>query len=202
MRIGIFSDVHGNPRKWDAVNALAKQVDILLSAGDITPIMKANNRTLLTIYGNHDSIWNLRKYAECLNDGFNQWCGITIFAINGNYAGKKKENWHQTQRTLKALFSSWGGTWFSIALTHEPPHGAIWRKGKYSSPCSQMVSDFYQIWQPDIWFYGHCYMKDAIQTLGGIRTVNVNRRFAIWDYHTRDLQVIDLPDIHPPVQQH
>ena len=42
MKLGAFSDIHGDTGKWKRIYELAEEhsVDVLLCAGDVTPIKK------------------------------------------------------------------------------------------------------------------------------------------------------------------
>jgi len=191
MIFGVFSDLHGSVGKWNAVNALAQQVDLLLSAGDITPVMKAKTPPILSIYGNHDDYENLKENCILLEDGLTYRCA-EIYAINGNFAKTRRHPWHKTPAMIQELFKQHCAE-IDIAVTHEPPHGVAWRKGRYASTCSEMVTDFFAEHKPKVWFYGHSYVDEAIQEIRGIKTVNVNRRFATYDVDAGELKVLELP---------
>ncbi len=84
---------------------MAHKVDVLLSAGDVTPVTKAKTQAILSIYGNHDDYENLKENCILLKDGLYPWHGIPMFAINGNYAKKRKE-WNKTPDMLQHIFPS------------------------------------------------------------------------------------------------
>jgi len=194
LKLGAFSDIHGDAGKWKRIYELAEEhsVDVLLCAGDATPVKKEGSTPLLVIYGNHDDTDEIKREKLWLKDGVNKYCGLTIYAINGNYAKKARERHHKDPFSLLALFRTCKVTSVDLAVTHEPPHGVLWRKGRYESPCSKMVTDFIAKLSPETWFYGHSYIHNPLQTVDGTRTVNVDKRFAVFDLQNNSNKILEL----------
>lgn len=206
MIIGAFSDIHGDMRRWRMVHALAVEhsVSFLICAGDVTPIDSVGQTPLLIVFGNHDDLDEVKRQRHWLVNGSNSYKGWRVFAINGNFAAKRREPYHNDARSLLALFKTCGSTQaVDIVVTHEPPCGVRWRGGqRYQSVCSQLVTEHIRKMAPGYWVYGHCRMEEPIQKLDGIVAMNVNNRMVIWnpaktpcldDFTIRDLR----PDTTP-----
>jgi len=180
--IGAFGDLHGNLVRWKKVHELIAEtpVNVLVCAGDVTPLIGPFNVPLLIIHGNHDDLEEVKAQRLWLKDGVNKQYGYTLYAINGNYAKTAKQPHHKDSHILNALFRTCKETTVDIVVTHEPPEGVLWRGGKkFRSICSEMVTDFIKQLKPKVWIYGHCYMEEPVQMLDGITTINVDCRFAV-----------------------
>jgi Icc-related predicted phosphoesterase len=185
--IGAFGDLHGRLARWKRVHELAAEshVNLLICTGDVTPIVNSTSIPLLIIYGNHDTLDEIRNRSLWLRDGVNRQYGYTIYAINGNYAKTAKRPHHKDSHILNALFKTCSEATVDIAVTHEPPEGVLWRgRKKFRSICSEVVTDFITQLKPKVWIYGHCYMEEPAQKLGDIMTVNVDCRFVTIDQKT------------------
>jgi len=194
LKLGAFSDIHGDAGKWKRIYELAEEhsVDVLLCAGDATPAKKEGGTPLLIIYGNHDDTDEIKREKLWLKDGVNKYRGLTIYAINGNYAKYARRSHHKDPFSLSVLFRACEVTSVDVAVTHEPPHGVKWRKGSYSSICSEMVTGFIAKLAPKIWFYGHSYIHNPLQTVSGIKTANVDKRFAAVDLQSNSCNIVEL----------
>ena len=134
MRLLLIAD-HEETGLWDYWNASkTKDVDLILSAGDLSPkylefLTTMVNRPLLYVRGNHDSIYDHDEPLGCISidDRIYIYKGLRILGLGGSYRySNKKDMYTETEmkkriRALKHALQVTGG--IDILLTHAPAEG-------------------------------------------------------------------------------
>lgn len=134
MRLLLIAD-HEETGLWDYWNASkTKEVDLILSAGDLSPkylefLTTMVNRPLLYVRGNHDGIYDSDEPLGCMDidDRIYIYKGLRILGLGGSYRyGNRKDMYTEGEmekriRALKHALRITGG--FDILLTHAPAKG-------------------------------------------------------------------------------
>ena len=134
MKILAISDVEAAPL-WDPLQPCRlKQVDLILSCGDLSPdylsfIATYTHAPVLYVHGNHDDIYQTRPPLGCICVEDQIYChnGVRILGLGGSLRYKRGEHqytqaeMHRRRRRLWYALYRHGG--FDILLTHAPAYG-------------------------------------------------------------------------------
>ena len=134
MRLLLIAD-HEETGLWDYWNASkTKDVDLILSAGDLSPkylefLTTMVNRPLLYVRGNHDGVYDSDEPLGCtgIDDRIYIYKGLRILGLGGSYRyGSRKDMYTEGEmkkriRALKHALQATGG--IDILLTHAPAQG-------------------------------------------------------------------------------
>lgn len=134
MKILAIADVE-SPYFWDFFEAdKAKDIDLILSAGDLDPtylsfLVTMCQAPVLYVHGNHDTKYSLNPPlgCQCIEDKIYTYQGIRILGLGGSmrYSGGAHQYTEKEmrQRIRKLTISLWHKKGFDILLTHAPARG-------------------------------------------------------------------------------
>ncbi|MCQ2417974.1 MAG: metallophosphoesterase family protein [Oscillospiraceae bacterium] len=202
MKIMVMSDVE-SAFIWEHYKpGMFKDVDLILSAGDLNPhyltfVETFANVPLLYVHGNHDEKY---KYippegCECIDDDIYVYNGIRILGLGGCMRYRRGAHQYTEREMMKRVRRlRWKLRWhkgFDILLTHAP----IQDFHDMEDTCHRGFAAFRQLleqYQPKYCIHGHIHMNYGKKTprvsmLGDTLVVNAFRTYS-FDYDDEALR--------------
>lgn len=170
MKILAFSDIHEDYGAFDVLAEKAKDVDLILCAGDISvfengiedaiAMLDSLGKKVLCINGNHESENKMKKICEktknvsFIHDSYLFFEGIAIFGYGGGGFSREDDGFERFSRKIEKNIDYLGR---GILLTHAPPYGTKLDLLGDHHVGSKSIKRFIEKFQPIVAVSGHIH---------------------------------------------
>jgi Icc-related predicted phosphoesterase len=201
MKLLLFSDLHANAAAAQRLVGRARDVDVLVGAGDFAnlrrtlsvciDVLRQVKKPAVLVAGNHESAEELREecrhwpQAQVLQGSGTIIDGIAFFGIGGGVPVTPFGPWSYdfTEEQAAELLSRCSNA--RVLVSHSPPRGLVDRSSRGQSLGSLAVSDAVVRLQPALVVCGHIHESAGEQArLGSSVVVNAGPGGIIWDLDT------------------
>jgi len=197
MRALVFSDVHGDQSIIARIKQEAKNCDLILCCGDITPVhgntvdiarkIGKFDVTVLAIPGNFEMPDAMDKISEELG-----WInlhgksvednGMIFFGCGGGNVGPFNTPYELTEDQFSAILQKFSKKDRFVFLSHCPPRGFLDRTNSGSHVGSPVIADFVNTMQPLHLFCGHIHEQGGKEIMiGKTKAYNVAKQIKVLD---------------------
>jgi Icc-related predicted phosphoesterase len=206
MRVLAISDVIVESLYSSAVREIARDVDFVISCGDLPSayleyIVSMLDKPLYYVMGNHGGRGGQREYPEgCINlDGrVVNHNGLLLAGLEGSirYNAARRFQYTENEMRTKIIFLAhklWlnrlrYGRFLDVLVTHSPPFG-IHDGGDRAHQGFKCFLGFIDRYHPDYFLHGHVHLYDT-------RTVRQSVRGHTLIINTYGYKLLDLT-LHP-----
>ncbi len=177
---------------WDYYDGeRLKEVDLILSAGDLPPqylsfLVTFANCPLLYVHGNHDGVYDQKPPdgCICIDDRIVEYGGLRILGLGGSmkyndrpYQYTEKE---MRRRAMKLRWKIWRSKGFDILLTHAPARG-LGDQDDLTHRGFETFRDLMDRHHPGYMVHGHVHMNygyqiQRIRSYGDTTLINAYER--------------------------
>ncbi|MEM2760813.1 MAG: metallophosphoesterase [Nitrososphaerales archaeon] len=197
MRIVAFSDVHGDQSIIETIKQKAKECELILCCGDITPphgmtiqSAKAIGRfdvQVLAIPGNFEMPDEMERV--CTEMG---WTNIHVksirvndllfFGCGGGNVGPFGTPYELSEEDFRVMLNKFSSKDRFVFLSHCPPKGSVDRTKSGLHVGSEAIAEFVRNTQPVYQFCGHIHEESGKESaIGKTRIYNVARQVKVFD---------------------
>ena len=180
---------------WDYYDGeRLKEVDLILSAGDLPPqylsfLVTFANCPLLYVHGNHDGVYDQKPPdgCICIDDRIVEYGGLRILGLGGSmkyndrpYQYTEKE---MRRRAMKLRWKIWRSKGFDILLTHAPARG-LGDQDDLTHRGFETFRDLMDRHHPGYMVHGHVHMNygyqiQRIRSYGDTTLINAYERYLL-----------------------
>jgi len=186
MRVLAISDVIAEPLYSPALHEIARDVDLVISCGDLPSayleyIVTLLSKPLYYVMGNHGARGGAKLYPEgCINlDGrVINYKGLILAGLEGSIRYNDAPMFQYTEAQMRAKLALLAshlwltrvryGRFLDVLVTHSPPYGIHDR----SDPAHQgfkSLLGFIDQYHPDYLIHGHTHLYDTREARESVR---------------------------------
>jgi Icc-related predicted phosphoesterase len=204
MKLLLFSDLHASETAAVNVARLARNVDVLVGAGDFgnarrdidrcLKILKMVDKPAVLVAGNNESTEELRAAsadwpsAVVLHGDAVDIGGVTFFGLGGGVPVTPFGSWSYdfTEDQARALLASCPPE--AVLVSHSPPKGILDQSSSGASLGSVAVREAIDRTRPRLVVCGHIHASGGKQeSIGGTVVVNAGPAGMIFEFTLRSI---------------
>ncbi len=197
MRVLVFSDVHGDQSLIDKVKQAAKDCDLVLCCGDITPVHGETLDVGRRIGNLHTRVLAVPGNFELPNDmsivckelGWTdlhgksfEINGILFAGCGGGNTGSFNTPYELSEQEFNDILDKLDTSKRFVLATHCPPKGCVDEPKQGLHAGSEAIRNFVVEKQPMLQFCGHIHEGGGKEgSIGSTRVINVAKQVKLID---------------------